>query len=136
MYQFFIKPENIQKNDICITEKQDVNHIRNVLRMRMGEKISLCCEENAHEYICSITALEPDHIRAAIEDINGASRELPVSITLFQGLPKGDKMELVIQKAVELGAARIVQMASKSSVVRLEANKAAKKVQSSKEIAK
>ena len=116
MYQFFIQPENITKQDILITDEQDINHIKNVLRMRQGEKIALCCEASGKEYICSVEELGEEGIRARIEDINGQSRELPVRITLFQGLPKGDKMELIIQKAVELGAARIVPFFSRFCV--------------------
>ena len=136
MYQFFIQSDNIKEEEIFITEPQDVNHIRNVLRMKKGEKVSLCCEEKEKEYICSIEAFESDIIRTLIIDINGESRELPVKITLFQGLPKSDKMELIIQKAVELGAAEIVPMATKRAVVKLDAKKAAKKVQRWNEIAK
>lgn len=136
MYQFFIQPDNIKEDEVWITDPQDVNHVRNVLRMKKGEKVSLCCESKAKEYICSIEEIESDLIRAAIIDINGESRELPVRITLFQGLPKSDKMELIIQKAVELGAAEIVPMATKRAVVKLDAKKAAKKVQRWNEIAK
>ncbi len=136
MYQFFITPENIRDKDIVVTNKQEVNHIRNVLRMKEGERLSFCCPEKEKEYLCRITALHAEEICAAIEDIQGNSRELPVEITLFQGLPKGDKMEWIIQKAVELGVVRIVPMASKRAVVKLDAKKAIKKVQRWQEIAK
>lgn len=136
MFQFFITPDQIRENDIIISNEQDVNHIRNVLRMRHGQHISLCCQENCKEYICVIQEIRPDQVRASIEDINGDSRELPVKITLFQGLPKSDKMEFIIQKAVELGAAEIVPVASRRSVVRLDEKKATKKVQRWSEIAK
>lgn len=136
MYQFFITPENIRDKDIVVTNKQEVNHIRNVLRMKEGERLSFCCPEKEKEYLCRITSLTAEEICAAIEDIQGNSRELPVEITLFQGLPKGDKMEWIIQKAVELGAVRIVPMASKRAVVKLDAKKAIKKVQRWQEIAK
>ena len=136
MFQFFITPDQIRENDIIISNEQDVNHIRNVLRMRQGQHISLCCQENSKEYICVIEEIRPDAIRASIEDINGDSRELPVKITLFQGLPKSDKMEFIIQKAVELGDAEIVPVASKRAVVKLDEKKAAKKVQRWSEIAK
>ena len=136
MYQFFIQPDSVKEKEVWITDLQDVNHIRNVLRMKKGEKISLCCEEKGKEYICSIEDMQSDIVKAVIVDINGESRELPVKITLFQGLPKNDKMELIIQKAVELGVAEIVPMATKRAVVKLDAKKAAKKVQRWNEIAK
>ena len=136
MYQFFIQPDSIKEEEIWIADPQDVNHIRNVLRMKKEEKVSLCCEAKGKEYISSIEEIESDIVKAAIIDINGESRELPVKITLFQGLPKSDKMELIIQKAVELGVAEIVPMATKRAVVKLDAKKAAKKVQRWNEIAK
>ena len=123
MYQFFIQPDSIKEEEIWIADPQDVNHIRNVLRMKKGEKVSLCCEAKGKEYICSIEEIESDIVKAAIIDINGESRELPVKITLFQ-------------KAVELGVAEIVPMATKRAVVKLDAKKAAKKVQRWNEIAK
>ncbi len=136
MYHFFIQPDSIRQEGILVTESADVNHIKNVLRMRKGERICLCCEEKGKEYICHISAFVPEGIQMEVEDILGASRELPVEITLFQGLPKSDKMELVIQKAVELGAVRIVPVASKRAVVRLDGKKAEKKRIRWNEIAK
>ncbi len=128
MYQFFIDENEIQDDGIRITNPTSLNHIRNVLRMKPGEKIRFCCEAKEKEYICSLTSLEADQICATIEDIDGESRELPCEIVLFQGLPKGDKMELIIQKAVELGAARIVPVSTKRSIVKLDAKRAKKKV--------
>ena len=127
MYQFFIQPDSVKEKEVWITDLQDVNHIRNVLRMKKGEKISLCCEEKGKEYICSIEDMQSDIVKAVIVDINGESRELSVKITLFQGLPKNDKMELIIQKAVELGAYAIVPVETKRCVVKLDEKKAAKK---------
>lgn len=136
MYQFFIEPENIQGSEVAVSDPQDVNHIKNVLRIRPGEKLAFCCEATGKEYICSVTALEEREVRASIEDINGVSGELPVRLVLFQGLPKSDKMELIVQKAVELGAAEIVPVAMKRCVVKLDAKKSAKKVMRWNEIAK
>ena len=104
MYQFFIQPDSIKEEEIWIADPQDVNHIRNVLRMKKGEKVSLCCEAKGKEYICSIEEIESDIVKAAIIDINGV--------------------------------AEIVPMATKRAVVKLDAKKAAKKVQRWNEIAK
>ncbi|MBQ9157374.1 MAG: 16S rRNA (uracil(1498)-N(3))-methyltransferase [Eubacterium sp.] len=136
MYQFFIKPENIIDSEVVLTDLTDINHIKNVLRMRIGEKVTFCCSDLEKDYICSINQLTDEEIRASIEDINGISGELPVRIVLFQGLPKSDKMELIIQKAVELGAAEIVPVATKRCVVKLDEKKAVKKVLRWNEIAK
>lgn len=116
--------------------KEDINHIKNVLRMRPGEKVNFCCEDLSREYVCSLTFLGEEEIRAAIEDINAVSGELPVKLVLFQGLPKSDKMDLVIQKAVELGVYKVVPVAMKRCVVKLDAKKEAKKVARWNEIAK
>ncbi|MBR0411408.1 MAG: 16S rRNA (uracil(1498)-N(3))-methyltransferase [Eubacterium sp.] len=136
MYQFFIRKENIRSSEILLNKPEDINHIKNVLRMRPGEQVCFCCEETGKDYICRLSDVGSEEIRAAIEDIEGASGELPVRLVLFQGLPKSDKMDLIIQKAVELGAFEIVPVAMKRCVVRLDSKKAAKKVQRWNEIAK
>lgn len=126
MYRFFVEPQNIKEDSIVITG-QDVNHIKNVLRMKTGEEI-LLSDGNDREYRCSIQKLENDKIEAKILDIDGPCRELPVKVYLFQGLPKGDKMETVIQKMIELGAYSIVPVKTKRSIVKLDDKKAANKV--------
>lgn len=128
MYQFFIREEDIAEEGIRVTKPEDVNHIKNVLRMKKGEEVLLCCSEKQKDYHCKIHDFEEGTILFDVIDIDGTNRELPVKITLFQGLPKGDKMELIIQKAVELGASRIVPVAMKRCVVKLDAKKAKKKV--------
>lgn len=112
-------------NQICITGK-DVNHIKNVLRMRPGERV-LISNGMDREYTCVIQELLPEQVNLRIEDIDGPARELPVKVTLFQGLPKSDKMEMVIQKMVELGTYEIVPVATKRCVVKLDEKKAAAK---------
>ena len=134
MYQFFIEDENAAEDFVTI-EGSDVNHIKNVLRMKPGEKIRVCTR-NGQNYFCSISDITESFVRADILEKEAESTELPCRIYLFQGLPKSDKMELIIQKAVELGAAEIVPMATKRAVVKLDAKKAAKKVQRWNEIAK
>lgn len=129
MYQFFIEENEIRGDGIHISDPQNVNHMRNVLRMRPGEKVRLCCQETGREYLCVIENLSQDEILARIEDMDGENRELPCRITLFQGLPKGDKMEWIIQKAVELGASAIVPVAMKRCIMKLDEKKAARKVE-------
>lgn len=136
MYHFFIKREDIAGSEILVKKPEDVNHIKNVLRMHPGEQISFSCEETGKDYICRLTVLNNDEIRAVIEDIEQASGELPVHLVLFQGLPKSDKMDLIIQKAVELGVYEIVPVAMKRCVVRLDEKKAAKKLARWNEIAR
>ena len=125
MYQFFVEPSQIQGNRIVITGS-DVNHIKNVLRMKPGEKIRVCTR-NGQNYFCSISDITESFVRADILEKEAESTELPCRIYLFQGLPKNDKMELIIQKAVELGVYEIIPVAMKNCVVKLDAKKAAAK---------
>ena len=126
MYRFFVNAENILEDTILVTGS-DVNHIKNVLRMKIGEEI-LISDGNDKEYVCSILNMDDEKVEAKILDINGPGRELSIKVYLFQGLPKGDKMETVIQKMVELGVYGIVPVSTKRSIVKLDAKKAANKV--------
>lgn len=125
MYRFFVSPEQTKGEHIVITGS-DVNHIKNVLRMKCGTQITISDGQDK-EYYCIIDVIEEDRVLAKIVDIVGTSAELPVKIVLFQGLPKSDKLELIIQKAVELGVSQIVPVATKRSVVKLDAKKQLKK---------
>lgn len=127
MYRFFIEESQIDGAHIWL-EGDDVNHIRNVLRMKAGERV-LLCSENGMEYESELISLEGEKIQARILDIHGAEAELKTRIVLFQGLPKGDKMDLVIQKAIELGASEIVPVKMKRCVVKLDDKKAKKKTE-------
>lgn len=126
MYQFFVESTQVQGNDIRITGS-DVNHISNVLRMRIGEKIRIS-DGAGSSYFCHITEITPDMVTAEIDEQDTLGTELSNRIVLFQGLPKADKMELIIQKAVELGASEIIPVAMKNCVVKLDDKKAAAKV--------
>lgn len=127
MYHFFVDPGQIQGTQILITGK-DVNHIKNVLRMRVGEEVSVGNGVDGKEYRCAIDAFEEDSVVCKLFFIKEDGVELPVKVTLFQGLPKADKMELIIQKAVELGVYEIVPVATKRCVVKLDAKKEASKI--------
>jgi len=121
MYHFFAKHENIFDNYILI-DGEDVNHMKNVLRMNENDKILISSGDNI-DYHCYISKIESNRIIANIELIDEEGKELPSKIYLFQGLPKADKMELIIQKAVELGAFEIVPVAMKRCVVKLDKKK-------------
>lgn len=126
MNRFFGKSENIFENEIII-DGSDVNHIKNVLRMKQGDKL-LVAGGNNKEFVCSIGSFEDDRIILHIDSTSLTDRELPVKVTLFQGLPKGDKMEWIIQKCVELGVFEIVPVSMKRCVVKLDEKKAKGKV--------
>ncbi len=126
MYRFFVEPSQIGEKEIRICGS-DVNHIKNVLRMKQGEEILISGGENL-EYTCYIQEMQEEEVTAHIMYVQEAGYELPSRIFLFQGLPKGDKMELIIQKAVELGIHQIVPVASRRSVVKLDKKKQEKKI--------
>lgn len=125
MYRFFVEEHQIEPTRIHITGS-DVNHIRNVLRMKPGEEI-LVSAQGSLEYRCYIERLEEEEVTAVILYAMESDLELPARIYLFQGLPKGDKMEFIIQKTVELGVHEIIPVASRRCVVKLDEKKAKSK---------
>ena len=111
MYHFFVEPFQIHEEQEYIEILGgDVNHIENVLRMKQGEELTVS-DGFGSEYRCSAQEFLPETVKVKILEKSRVSSELRSEITLFQCLPKGDKMELIIQKAVELGASRIVPVA-------------------------
>lgn len=126
MYHFFVTQQQIGEEIITITGS-DVNHIKNVLRMKTGEEV-LISNGVDKDYLCRIEALDSEAVTARILSVDEEGTELPVKIYLFQGLPKQEKMELIIQKAVELGAYQVIPVAAKRSVVKLDAKKEEAKV--------
>lgn len=134
MQHFFVTPAQVEKPCIYM-EGSDVNHMKNVLRMKPGEQVEISDGDN-RKYVCRVRGYEADRAVLEILEERELDTELPSRILLFQGLPKGDKMELVIQKAVELGAAGIVPVAARRCVVKLDGPKAAKKVKRWNEIAR
>lgn len=127
MQRFFVEPHQIDEeaHQIHITGS-DVNHISNVLRMKTGEELWIS-DGSKYEYRCTIESFEPDEALLHIVYSQEPEYELPCRIYLFQGLPKADKMELIIQKAVELGAYEIIPVETKRCVVKLDGKKSAKK---------
>ncbi|MCI8584585.1 MAG: 16S rRNA (uracil(1498)-N(3))-methyltransferase [Lachnospiraceae bacterium] len=125
MYHFFVEPSQVHSEEIEILGG-DVNHISHVLRMKAGEEI-VVSDGYGNEYGCRLCRFTDTAVYAAILEKRRVASELSSPITLFQCLPKGDKMELIIQKAVELGVSRIVPVASKRCVVKLDAKREANK---------
>lgn len=129
MYQFFVDAAQIHMEErrVLITGS-DVNHIKNVLRMKIGEEINVRGGEDGREYRCAILELTDDVVLCELRFVKEESTELPVHVTLFQGLPKADKMETIIQKCVELGACEIVPVATKRAIVKLDEKKSVTRV--------
>lgn len=136
MYQFFVTP-----GQICVPEKTvtitgaDVNHIRNVLRMKPGEEIAVMDGQDGKEYRCAIRSFTEDTVDCELRFIREDAVELPCRVYLFQGLPKADKLEMIIQKAVELGVYQIIPVETKRCVVKLDDKKAKSKTQRWQQIA-
>ena len=126
MHHFFVSPNQIDDKYVTITGG-DVNHIKNVLRMKVNEEL-LISNGQDKDYYCKIEAISDDEIKALILDEEFEGTELPTELYLFQGLPKSDKMELIIQKAVELGVKEIIPVATKRCVVKLDDKKEASKI--------
>lgn len=127
MYRFFVEPSQIQDKRIVITGR-DVNHIKNVIRMKIGEEIAVSNGIDSREYRCGIEEYRDEEVICILRFIKEDGVELPSEIYLFQGLPKADKMELIIQKAVELGVHEVIPVSAKRCVVKLDEKKAAAKI--------
>ncbi len=125
MFNFFAN-ENAKQNSQYIINGTDYNHIKNVLRMDIGDTCLISCGGKSD--LCKITAFYEDAVSLEIIEENYNDTELPVKIYLFQGLPKGDKMEYIIQKTVELGVFAVVPVQMKHCVVKLDDKKAKSKI--------
>lgn len=129
MYRFFVEKEQINEAARLVTIMgSDVNHIKNVLRMSSGEEVSVMVPGEGNEYRCEVAGFTDDTVELTLRFVKESDVELPCEIVLYQALPKSDKMEYVITKAVELGASRIVPVATKRAVVKLDDARAGKKV--------
>jgi len=126
MPRFFVKPDQIQNEWVIITGN-DVNHMKNVLRMSPGDTLSVS-DGAGTDYFCIIEAMDKDEVRLHIENSWESYKELKSRLYLFQGLPKGDKLELIIQKAVELGVYEIIPMITRRTIVKLDDSKLTKKL--------
>lgn len=120
MYNFFVNADNKKDNYYFICD-DDFNHIKNVLRMTVGEQFLVSCEGVSD--LCCLESIESDTVVAKIIEPNYQNTSLPINIHLFQGLPKSDKLELIIQKAVELGVTTVTPVSMKRSIVKIDDKK-------------
>jgi 16S rRNA (uracil1498-N3)-methyltransferase len=127
MYHFFVQPEQINDKTIIITGS-DVNHIKNVIRLKLGDEISISNGIDGKDYRCGITSITDTEVLCELRFIKEDGVELPSKVYLFQGLPKGDKMEFIIQKMVELGVYEIIPVSMKRCVMKLDDKKAKSKI--------
>ena len=131
MPRFFVEP---LQGDRAIVTGQDAHHIARVLRMRVGEPLTLC-DGAGVDYHCEIEELAGDCVYLRVLESEPTQSEPTMAVTLYQGLPKSEKMDFIVQKAVELGAVRIVPVAMARSIVKLKADEGAKKQQRWQKIA-
>lgn len=118
MHRFFASGSSITDSAVRL-EGDDVKHITKVLRLGIGDRISVCDGEGT-DYICAVSETGKDFVEADIIEKMPNTNESNIQITLYQGLPKGDKMDYIIQKSVELGVNTIVPVAMKRTVVKLK----------------
>ena len=121
MYNFFVNSEQIE-NNIAKIKGQDAKHIYSVLRMKKGEKIYICNKQNEEKFLAEIKSLQKDEIICSLQN-NVNSTESKIKVTLFQGMPKADKVEYIIQKSIELGVYEIVPLEMKNCIFKLKDNK-------------
>lgn len=128
MARFFLSRASMRLEEGLIPiVGNDAHHIAYSLRMAVGDPITVCDMQKT-EYLCTILSVKPDEVLLSVNDIRENDTELPMQIHLYQSLPKGDKMEYIIQKAVELGAASVTPVASARCIVKLDEKSAEKKV--------
>ena len=128
MPRFFVKSNQVKEDNIKIIGN-DVNHIKKVLRKNIGENIEICIQDEQKSYLCEIINIDNKTIECKIIEELKETAETNLHIHIFQGLPKADKMELIIQKSVELGVSEITPVAMKRCVVKLNDKDAQKKIE-------
>lgn len=134
MPKFFIKANQINNDEIKIIG-EDVKHISQVLRAKIGEELILCNADNNINYNAKITKINQDSILCHIENYNISFSESNIEVTIFQGIPKADKMEYIIQKNIELGVKQIVPVSMARSIVKLDEKATNKKIERWQKIA-
>ena len=129
MDRFFVEKKNINlENNTCTIEGEDVKHISKVLRCKIGEELEVCDSDN-NEYICEITSIDKSTVELDILEKVDIKRESDLKIKLYQGLPKGPKMEMILQKLTEVGVDEIILVQTKRSVVKVDDKKEDKKIE-------
>ncbi len=134
MFKFFVNKEQIENNKITIIG-EDVNHIKNVLRLNKNDKIEIANQNEGKSYECIIEEIEKEKVIVKIENEIKYTTESNLKITLFQGLPKFEKMEFIIEKSTELGISEITPVEMKRCVVKFDEKTKQKKIERWQKIA-
>lgn len=127
MGKFFVKSSQIYDNKITIVD-EDVNHIKNVLRLNINDKITICDLDSSINYNCEIVEISNEKINCHILEKVDSTTEGNVELHIFQGLPKADKMELIIQKGTELGVSKFIPVKFSRCIVKLSGKDEVKKI--------
>ena len=128
MPKFFVNQENIKEQKIAITG-EDVNHIKNVLRKNKNDTLEICNMQSGKNFLCEIQEIQKEKIECSIIEEIESKSEPKTQVHIYQGLPKADKMELIIQKSVELGVSEITPTNMTRSIVKIDSKDARKKVE-------
>lgn len=124
MPRFFVKNNDIKDDFIDITG-DNVNHIANALRYKVGDTILLCSEDGIN-YDCTICEISKTNIKTKINNSCNNNSELKININLYQAIAKGEKMDTIIQKATELGITNIYPVETQNTIVKLKDNATSK----------
>ncbi len=135
LQRYFISEKKQELNTTLTINGEDVHHISRVIRMQPGDKIR-CCTSDGYEALCEIAEITNDLVSCHIIEWLSVNHELPVRISIASGLPKGDKLEWIIQKGTELGAYSFIPFNAARSIVKLDDKKAGKKIERWQKIAK
>ncbi|RFU65761.1 16S rRNA (uracil(1498)-N(3))-methyltransferase [Peribacillus glennii] len=134
MQRYFLQENDVQENSIRITG-EDYHHITRVMRMEPGDKL-ICVKKNGQAALCEITEIVNETVVGTVIEWMNDNNELPVRVAIASGLPKGDKLEYIVQKGTELGAHEFIPFIAARSIVKWDQKKAAKKTERLEKIAK
>ena len=121
MHRFFVSPDEIMQSS-CIITGDDAHHIQNVLRLRVGEKITLCNTQGT-DYLAVIQEMDKGWVKVSLLHSSASQTEPDLKVTLLQGLPKASKMDTIIQKCVELGVYDVMPITTGRTVVKVNSNR-------------
>lgn len=123
----FYEPQNLQVGSLVTLNENAATHAAKVMRLGVGDSLVLFCGDGA-DYTCELTTVQKSHVMARVQSRKNVDNESPLNITLLLGISAGDRMDIAIQKAVELGVKRIAPIKTERSVVKLDEDKAKKRV--------
>ncbi|MCQ6266279.1 16S rRNA (uracil(1498)-N(3))-methyltransferase [Fictibacillus sp. WQ 8-8] len=134
MQRYFVSSAEMNDSSVTIIG-DDANHIVKVMRMEIGDHV-ICSDNQGRVALCEITEIDRDTVQTSIIESIQESKESPIRVTIAQGIPKGDKLETIVQKGTELGAMAFLPFSSSRCIVKWDEKKGQKKTQRLEKIAK